>query len=99
LQLKDNYKYLYINNGCATASITTQVDEGLGSLILVSIGSASSSSIDITDGSSGSSSTANMGNVQANKDTDKWFLAAYAQGLKVTMGSPGKATIVYDPHT
>lgn len=100
MQLRDNYKLTGISNGCATASLTTQVDEGNGSLIGITIGSPSGATIVITDGSSGASSTGNIGTLQKGAAANTyWFLGAYAQGLKIVMGSPGEITAIWSPNT
>lgn len=99
MQLRDNYKYSFLNNGCTTASISTQIASGTGSLIAVIVGSTSTAPVDITDGSTGASATPTMGSLKASvAEGTYWFLSGFAQGLKITQGSPGKVTIVYDPH-
>lgn len=99
MQLKDNYKYAYINTGCASGSVSTQVANGNGSLIAIIVGTTANGTTDITDGSPGASATANLGSLKANiTEGTYWFLSAYAQGLKITTGSANKVTVVYDPH-
>lgn len=100
MQLKDDYKYTYINTGCASGSISTQVDEGNGSLIAIIVGATANGVTDITDGSSGAAATANMGSLKANiAENTYWFLTAYAQGLKITTGSGNKLTVITAPRT
>lgn len=99
MQLKDNYKYSFLNNGCTTANISTQIATGTGSLIAVIVGKTSTAPVDITDGSAGASATANLGSLKASiVEGTYWFLSGFAQGLKITQGSPGNVTVVYDPH-
>ena len=97
MQLNDNNKYAYIT-GCATATVSTQVDTGQGSLILVTVGCAGNAELEITDGSSGSSGSPNMSGIQANSTGTTWYLAQYVNGLKITTNSVIKATIIYRPN-
>lgn len=99
MQLRDNYKYLFINTGCTTAATTTQVNTGNGSLIAITVGQTAAGPIDITDGSPGAATTANLGHLKNSvAEGTYWFLSAYAQGLKITCGSPSQITAIYDPH-
>ena len=97
MQLNDNNKYSYIT-GCATASLSTQVDTGQGSLILITVGCASGSEIEVTDGSPGASGSPNMNGIQAGATGTQWYLAQYVNGLKITTGATVKATIIYRPN-
>ncbi len=99
MNLRDNYKYAYINTGCS-GSVSTQVDEGNGSLIAITVGTTAAGVTDITDGSSGASATANLGSLKASiAEGTYWFLSGYAQGLKITTGSANKITVIYNPNT
>lgn len=100
MDLRDNYKYAYINTGCANGSVSTQVDSGAGNLIAIVVGTTANGVTDITDGSSGAAATANMGSLRANVPENTYtFMSAYAQGLKITTGSANKITVVYNPNT
>lgn len=98
MQLRDNYKVAFINNGCTTASIATDITAGSGSLIAITVGGTGTGAIDIVDGSPGSSNTPTMGSLSVAEGT-YWFLSGFANGLKIVQGCPGKVSVIYDPHT
>lgn len=93
MQLRDNYKIVYIDSAA-----TTQVDTGNGSLICITVTETAAGAISVIDNTSGS--TANIGTLKASiVENTYWFLAGYAAGLRIITAAASKISVVYDPHT
>ena len=90
-QLRDNYKYAYIDS-----ATTTQVDTGQGQLVRIIISETAAGAITIAD--SASASTPVIALFKASVVEGSYEIGInYFAGLRVVTAGASKATLVYSP--
>lgn len=89
MQLRDNYKYAYIDS-----ATTTQLVTGQGSLVRIIVGETAAGAISIIDNTSGS--TVNIGQLKASIAEGTYeFGVQFVTGLRIITGAASKITVVY----
>jgi hypothetical protein len=91
-QLRDNYKYRYIDS-----ATTTQIYSGQGQLVRIVVGETAAGAISIIDNTSGS--TVNIGTLKASIAEGTYdFGVQFATGLRIITAATSKITVVYAPN-
>lgn len=89
MQLRDNYKYAYIDS-----ATTTQLVTGQGSLVRIIVGETAAGAISIIDNTSGS--TVNIGQLKASIAEGTYeFGVQFVTGLRIITAAASKITVVY----
>lgn len=88
MQLRDNYKYTYIDS-----ATTTQVVTGQGTLVRIIVGETAAGAISIIDNTSGS--TVNLGTLKASIAEGVYeFGVQFVTGLRIITAGASKITVV-----
>ena len=83
------YDYAYISTGA-----TTQVKTGAGKLHSIVVGETAAGSIQIIDGTAGT--TTNLGELKASiVEGEYLFDVAFSAGLRIVTAAASKITVVY----
>ncbi len=88
MQLRDNYKYTYITTGASTQILT-----GQGTLVRVVVNKATTGTIILIDGTSGS--TPNIGTIAATTAAGTFeYGVQCVSGIRIVNGSTEDITVV-----